>query len=67
VHLRETFRVDLLFSGRGRFHCCLFILVSVNVLSVELFSIKQIISFNTNVVMRKHAKSEVPQELFKGE
>jgi hypothetical protein len=22
---RETFRVDLLFSGRERFHCCLFI------------------------------------------
>jgi hypothetical protein len=39
VSFRETFCVDSLFSGRGWLHCCLFILVFVNVLSVELLSL----------------------------
>jgi hypothetical protein len=39
LSFRETFCVDSSFNGRGRLHCCLFILASVNVLSVELLSL----------------------------
>jgi hypothetical protein len=42
LSFRDTFRVDSLFSGRGWLHCCLFILVFVNVLFVELLNISSL-------------------------